>query len=275
MVYVFDMFQVCGSRQVWPCELSHINVLTGVEVSASHQLEQLSPKPHSYVAMLHYTTVCSLQEYMSSHAGLQDIDNVQYERTVVYMMCQILHGLVYLHSQGCGTEGLHWADLLVVTSGGYDEPYIVLNPHTLKQALTTTTPQQTANCLVDTLLQLLNINTTRSATTAAIPPKTHYSKGLQKLGSILDKESFEMFVKCKDVCEMLLWGPGEETCRALCEADDPYEAFASWQAVEMCRIVAHYATDPIQPSLQQACLMRFLVSANETTLYNTATLLYS
>ncbi len=236
----------------------------------------LMPTPHGYTAVLHYTSVCSLQNYIAANSQLQHIDPLQYERTVVYIMCQLLHGLVYLHGQGCGTEGLDWADILVVTSGGYDEQYIVVNPHTLKQTLTTTTPQQTAKCLLHVLFKLLNVSISRSASvsTATIPPKSQYSKGLQKLGSVLGADSFEMFVTCKDMVEMLLWGPGEETCRSLCEADDPYEAFASWQAVEMCRIVARYATDPIQPSLQQAGLMRFLVSANETTLLNTAKLLY-
>lgn len=264
-------------------EFNHINVVSPVAtfqdlVAADYFGEQSSSSPSRYkvygsqttsVLVTNYTSVTSLEDYLAILNSAYESDPPTYDRSVCYIMLQVLNGLIYVHDKGCPIRSLGTRDILVVSSNGYEEKYIVINPHCRQRPELSL--QSVGKELTKILLKLLHVEVPtfrmKQDLSARIPTRSTYSRSFQRMVQILEGKDISDIILARNLMDFMLWGPTDEDIKLIGCSENRKQGFEVWLTMEQCRAVSRYAIEGLEPLLEEANLMRFLCSATGAMLF--------
>ena len=221
-----------------------------------------------------YTSITNLNYYMTGIVPLQSTDPEDFERLVCYLMDQVINGLLYLQGKACTQYSIDTTDILLLTSKGYREKFVCINPHCIeKQKRTKRSVGENLKHLLFELLQS-TVPMADCDLSGCIPLRSSYSRALCKLAQMLTDEADNMLQLARNLLEFVLWGPNEEDLKCLTLAEDRQQAFEVWISLERCRVVTRYALQVMQPRLEEAHHIRFLCSLTGTDLFQITKILH-
>ena len=223
----------------------------------------------SYILVIRYETLESLEDYTKQMHDLKECDLPLYEKNACYVFSQVLNGILYLEEKGFVIDNFSSRNVLLVTHHNSDERHIVVN-HSRFLSQVKVGAKVKGHEVIRILLDLLQVKDEDEVLDM-------YSRGLQKIIQFLHDEENGL-LKVKNALEFMLWGPQDEEIKCLTLAEDREQAFNIWLDVERNAMVNKYAAMTMQQelpiSIEEMSQVRFLCRASGSRLFENTKLLY-
>ena len=255
------------NRDLLQCR--HANVISPVamftdRVPAEYFPDQPLGDVETNIAVLNYHSVDSIDNYCREIALLYVNDNDKYDRSVCYILAQILNALLYIHDRIHLVSSLRSHNVAVVAFGVDSKKRVIVNP---------TKGRGDLRQLCDDIVILLTRDLLRDSISASIP-STRYTKGFDEIVRVLKTGGdLDAVICARNMSEFMLWGPVKEDVEILSLADQREQTFHVWLELVRCRCVNTLALERNAPSVEAADRLKFLCAVTGQSLYNTAKML--
>ena len=254
------------NRDLLQCR--HANVISPVamftdSVPAEYFPDQPLGDVETNIAVLNYHSVDSIDNYCREIAVLYANDSDKYDRSVCYILAQILNALLYIHDRIHLVSSLRSHNVVVVAVGVDSKKRVIVNP-----------TKRNGRCdlrqLCDDIVILLTRDLLRDSASTSIP-STRYLKGFDEIVRVLKTGSdLDAVICARNMSEFMLWGPVEEDIEILLLADQREHTFHVWLELIRCQCVNTLALERNAPSVEAADRLKFLCAVTGQSLYNTA-----
>ena len=265
-----------------------MNILKPVAVFSENS--QLDSKPGTYaqaatVGVFNFSDITNLQDYLKNKFSSQPTVPHVKQNTVMYVLIQVLNGLLWMAERNISPRSLLASDILVVTSTSTSDQRALLNPFRIKDAEKKTSSLDGRNRLYSDFVKLaLNV------TGVEMSSQGELSKALRSAGyadhsaslsqalclvvndKTKDRAKLNTLLTAQQILEISLWGPSVDQQKAMLASSDPLVACHVWLALQRCTILSSHAVQGCSAasSWENTAYLHFLSKCTPETLLQVA-----
>ena len=195
-----------------------------------------------------------------------------YHRALCMVLQQTLSAILYLLDKGCTPRCFQTNEVLGVTPSGQQENCVLVLPHHCHVTAKVVKRGSFVAQLRDLILHLIQ-DSKAAPRRGTIPLQTRYSRGLNKVATVLDQNTTQTIIKAHMMCQFMLWGPGEQEIKAVLTTPCPCEALAVWLQLSQANTIGRFAIEDFVATKEDAQRVFFLSTTSAAALWDTAQLL--
>ena len=233
------------------------------------------------IAVFAYDSVQSLPAYLKVVDQENRNNQEAHHHSLCYILSQVFSAVLYSQDldAACAVQTIHPRDVLVVTSGGREEKYVVVN-NVCQQRNSNDDIAIVCRDLIRLIFYMLNLQRPSDSDLqdchTFLPSRTVCSRGLKKIVQVLQEATFESLVSAWNMLQFLLWGPSEAEIKSMTLAEKRELAFSMWLEVSRSRTVNKVAMEGKDDlDIRTANMCRYLYSTTGTVLFETTKLMCS
>ena len=264
-----------------------MNILKPVAVFSENA--QLDSKPGTYaqaatVGVFNFADISSLQDYLKVKFGNQpSVPHIK-QNTMMYVLIQVLNGLLWMVENSLTPCSLSSGDILVVTSSSTSDQRLLLNPFRIKDTDKKSSMEECINRLyadfVKLSLSVIGADLTDRVDLCKVLRSAGYADHSMALSHALSLAADRKVHSAKrntltaaqQILEISLWGPSLDQLNAMLNADDPLVACHVWLALQRCTILSSHAVQGCSAaaSWENTAYLNFLSTSTPETLLQVA-----
>ncbi len=205
------------------------------------------------VGVFNFANISSLQEYLSKKLRSQpSVPHVK-QTTIIYLLIQVLNGLVWMAENGMTPRSLTSSDVLVVTSNKTSDQRLLLNPFRTKDPDKKSSVSEYQSRFYADFVKLafsvIGIEMSGRVDMAKALRSAGYTDHSVALsyalclneGTRTDGQNANPLIAAKQILEVSLWGPSGDQRKVMLGACDPSVACHVWLALQRCTILSSHA----------------------------------